>query len=136
MLEAAPARAKARLSALARGDDLIGTTLDGKYLITGRLGADITVEDGQKAAALCAVNILTQAKSALQDLARIESVVRLNGFVNATPDFTNHPQVIDGASNLIAHVLGEAGQHTRVAVGVASLPFGAAVEIDAVLQIV
>lgn len=105
------------------------------HLMTGRLGADVTVEEGQKAAAWCAVNILTQAKAALGDLTRISGVSRLNGFVNATPDFTAHPKVIDGASDLMATALGDVGRHTRIAVGVASLPFAAAVEVDAVFTI-
>ncbi|MEO1205618.1 MAG: RidA family protein [Pseudomonadota bacterium] len=105
------------------------------HLMTGRLGADLTVEDGQKAAALCTINILTQAKEALGDLTRIAGVMRLNGFVNATPDFTAHPKIIDGASDLMASALGDIGRHTRIAVGVASLPFAAAVEVDAVFAI-
>ncbi|MEM1371260.1 MAG: RidA family protein [Pseudomonadota bacterium] len=105
------------------------------HLYTGRLGADVTVEDGQKAAAACALNILAQVAAASGALERIEAVLRLNGFVNATPDFTDHPKVIDGASDVVAAILGDVGRHTRVAVGVAGLPFNASVEIDAVLQL-
>ncbi len=100
----------------------------------GKLGADATVETGQGAAKLCAINILAQAKAALGDLARIKQVVKIQGFVNAADDFTEHAQVINGASNLLVEVLGESGRHARAAVGMSSLPFGAAVEIDAVIE--
>lgn len=105
------------------------------HLLTGKLGADLTVEEGQEAARVCALNILAQAKAALGDLSLVRSIVRLNGFVNATPDFTDQPQVINGASDLMCAVLGDKGRHTRAAVGVASLPAGTAVEIDAVIEI-
>ncbi len=104
-------------------------------LIAGRLGDGLAVERGAAAARLCALNILAQAKTALGDLDRIEKVARLTGFVAATPDFTDHPKVVNGASDLLVEVLGEAGRHTRAAVGVTSLPLGSAVEIDAVLAI-
>jgi enamine deaminase RidA (YjgF/YER057c/UK114 family) len=101
----------------------------------GKLGADLTVEQGQAAARLCALNILSQAKAALGSLDRIAQLVRLTGFVNAAPDFTDHPQVVNGASDLVVQVLGDAGKHTRAAVGVSSLPLGCAVEVDAILLI-
>ncbi len=104
-------------------------------IIAGRLGADLTVAQGQDAARQCALAILAQANAALGGLARIGRLVRLNGFVNATADFTDHPKVVNGASDLMVEVLGEAGRHTRIAVGVASLPAGCAVEIDAVFAI-
>ena len=84
---------------------------------------------------MSALNILAQAQAALGDLARIAQVLRLNGFVAATPEFTDHPKVVNGASDLIGAVLADAGRHTRVAVGVPSLPMNAAVEVDAVLRI-
>ncbi len=112
----------------------ISKTADGRIL-SGKLGADLAVADGQAAARACALNILAQAHAALGSLDRIVRVARLNGFVNSTPDFTDHPKVINGASDLIAEVLGEAGVHTRAAIGVASLPVGCAVEIDAIIQI-
>ena len=108
---------------------------DGKVVFTGTLGAGTDVSEGQQAARLCAINILAQAQSALGDLERIDQVVRLNGFVNSADDFTDHPAVINGASDLIAEALGERGHHTRIAVGVASLPFGASVEVDAIIAI-
>ncbi len=104
-------------------------------LITGRLGAEVALDTGQHAARLCALNILAQAKAALGSLDRIAQVMRLTGFVACTPEFGDHPQVVNGASDLIAEALGDAGRHTRSSVGVASLPLGAAVEIDAILKI-
>lgn len=101
----------------------------------GKLGANVDLATGQKAARLCALNILAQAKAALGDLDRIERCLRLGGFVNAAPDFDAHPQVINGASDLLCEVLGDKGQHTRFAVGCASLPFGAAVEVDALFAV-
>jgi len=101
----------------------------------GRLGADLTIEQGREAARLSALAILAQAKAAVGDLDRIAQVVRLTGFVNATPEFVDHPQVINGASDLMVEVLGDKGRHTRAAVGVSSLPMGCAVEIDAILLI-
>ncbi|MBX9925108.1 MAG: RidA family protein [Hyphomicrobiaceae bacterium] len=104
-------------------------------LVTGRLGADLLLADGVDAAQLSGLNILAQAAAALGDLARIRRTLRLNGFVQATPEFIDHAKVLNGASELLAAVLGDAGIHTRVAVGAYSLPLGAAVEIDAVFEI-
>lgn len=109
---------------------------NGKVAVTGHLGRDVDVAAGQRAAELCAINILAQAKAALGgDLGRVTRVVKLNGFVASAPEFIEQHLVINGASSLIANVLGEAGKHARAAVGMASLPFGAAVEVDAVLEI-
>lgn len=107
---------------------------DGK-IVTGALGQDVDIEAGQQAARLCALNILAQAKAALGDLDRIVQVVRLTGFVNATATFTDHPKVVNGASDLVVEVLGDKGRHTRAAVGVSSLPLGSAVEIDATIAV-
>jgi enamine deaminase RidA (YjgF/YER057c/UK114 family) len=104
-------------------------------LLSGRLGADLTVEQGQEAAAACALNILAQAHAALGRLDRIGQIIRLTGYVNSTPDFSDHPLVINGASDMMVNVLGDAGRHTRDAVGVAGLPGGCAVEVDAILRI-
>lgn len=102
----------------------------------GKVGDKISLEDAQQSAKLCAINILAQANAALDgDLTRITRLVRLGGFVNAVTDFTEHPAVINGASNFVVEVLGEAGKHARAAVGVASLPFGVSVEIDAIFEI-
>lgn len=124
---------------LIAGDQLfisgqIAKAADGTVL-SGTLGAGLDVAAGQAAARLCALNILAQAKSALGDLGRIKQVLRLTGFVSSTPGFFDQPLVVNGASDLIGEVLGDAGKHTRAAVGVASLPANAAVEIDAILQI-
>jgi enamine deaminase RidA (YjgF/YER057c/UK114 family) len=101
----------------------------------GRLGADLTIADGQKAAELSCLNLLAQAKTALGSLDRIGQVLRLTGFVNATAEFTDHPQVINGASDLLVAVLGDRGRHTRSAIGVAGLPLGFAVEVDAIFAL-
>jgi len=101
----------------------------------GKLGGAKSVSEGQEAARLCAINILAQAKAALGNLERIKQIVRLTGFVNATPEFDDHPAVINGASDLFVSVLGERGRHTRAAVGSASLPFDASVEIDAIIAV-
>ena len=104
-------------------------------IVTGALGGDVTVEAGQQAARLCALNILAQAKAALGNLDRIAQVVRLTGFVNATPAFADHPKVVNGASDLMVEVLGDKGRHTRAAVGVSSLPLSSAVEVDAIIAV-
>ena len=94
-----------------------------------------SIEDGRKAARHAALNILAQAKAALGSLDRIVQVLRLTGYVASSPGFSEQPKVINGASDLLVDVLGDAGRHTRSAVGVASLPLGASVEIDAILKI-
>lgn len=101
----------------------------------GKLGADVDVEVGQKAARACAINILAQARAALGDLDQIEMCLRLGGFVNAVPEFGDHPEVINGASNLLVEVFGDKGRHSRFAVGVGSLPRGVAVEIDVLFAV-
>lgn len=102
----------------------------------GKLGRDLDVAAGKAAARLCAVNILSQAKAALGgDLNRLKRCVRLGGFVNAVEDFKEHPAVINGASDLVAEAMGNAGKHARAATGAGSLPFGAAVEVDAIFEI-
>ncbi|QND47079.1 RidA family protein [Rhizobium lusitanum] len=109
---------------------------NGKIGVAGHLGKDVDVAGGQRAAELCAINILAQAKAALDgDLSRIKRLIKLNGFVASVPEFVEQHLVINGASNLLANVLGEAGKHARAAVGMAALPFNAAVEIDAILEI-
>ena len=108
--------------------------VDGK-LVTGRLGEDVSLEDGQAAARACGLMILAQLKAALIPLDKVERVVKLGGFVNSTHDFTDQPKVVNGASDLMAQVFGEAGKHARAAVGVPSLPLGAAVEVDAVIAL-
>jgi enamine deaminase RidA (YjgF/YER057c/UK114 family) len=108
---------------------------DGKVAIAGKVGAELDLAKGREAARLCALNILAQAKAALRDLDRIVQLVRLNGFVNSAPGFTDHPKVLNGASDLMVEILGNKGIHTRIAVGCASLPLDAAVEVDAIFAI-
>ena len=104
--------------------------------ITGRLGEDLEIEDGNRAAEVCGLNIVARLNTALEgDFDRVKCIVRLNGFVNSAPDFTHHPAVINGASDLMFSLFGERGIHSRVAVGVAALPMGWAVEIDAIVEI-
>jgi enamine deaminase RidA (YjgF/YER057c/UK114 family) len=104
-------------------------------LLSGRVGDTLSIEDGIAAARVCALNVLAQAQAALEDLDRVAQVMRLTGFVNAGPDFTDHPKVINGASDLMVAVLGDKGRHTRAAVGVSGLPAGAAVEVDAIFSV-
>jgi enamine deaminase RidA (YjgF/YER057c/UK114 family) len=108
---------------------------DSGRVLTGLLGSNVSVEDGKIAARQAALSLLAQAKAALGDLGRVVHVLRLTGFVASTPEFSEHPAVINGASDLLVAVLGDAGRHTRSAVGVASLPLGTCVEIDAILKI-
>ena len=106
-----------------------GTTL------TGKLGAGVDIAKEREAARICALNILAQANAALGSLDRIVRIVKLTGFVNAAPAFTDHPQVVNGASDLLVEVLGDRGRHTRSAVGVAGLPLDAAVEVEAIIEV-
>lgn len=102
----------------------------------GKVGADLTTEDGVAAARLCAINILAQLRAALDgDLERVVRCLKLGGFVNAVPDFADHPAVVNGASNLMVDVLGDRGRHARFAVGAASLPLNVAVEVDAIFEV-
>jgi enamine deaminase RidA (YjgF/YER057c/UK114 family) len=110
--------------------------LNGEKLHIGRVGDTLTIEQGQAAAKACALNILAQAREAVNgDWSRIVRCVKLGGFVNATPDFDQHPAVINGASEIMVAALGEIGRHARFAVGASNLPFGVAVEIDAIFEI-
>lgn len=105
-------------------------------LITGKLGADMEIEAGAAAAKTCAISLLAQVKAACGgDLERLVRVVKLTGFVNSTADFTNQPQVINGASDFLVEALGDAGRHSRSAVSAAALPLGVAVEIEGIFQI-
>ena len=113
-----------------------GPALAGGGTICGRLGDGLGLEDGARAAQLSALNILAQIRTAVGgDWQKMVRIVRLCGYVNATPDFTHHPAVINGASELFVELFGERGRHTRSAVGVASLPMDWAVEIDAIVEI-
>ena len=102
----------------------------------GRVGDDLTVDDGQQSARMCALNLIAQVKEACGgDLDRARRCVRLGGFVNCTDDFTDQPKVINGASDLMVEVFGDAGRHARTAVGVNVLPLGLSVEVDGVFEI-
>ena len=105
-------------------------------LIKGKLGKNLSVEEGYKAAKRCGLSIVSQAKVACHgDLSKIKSCVKLTGFVNSTDNFTDQPKVINGASDLIASIFGDAGMHTRAAVSTNSLPLGVSVEVDAIFEL-
>jgi enamine deaminase RidA (YjgF/YER057c/UK114 family) len=105
-------------------------------LIKGKVGKDLTTDEAYKAAERCGISIIAQVKKACDgDLSRVKSCIKLTGFVNSTNDYTEQPKVINGASDLIASVFGEAGMHTRAAVSTNSLPLGVSVEVDAVFEI-
>lgn len=107
---------------------------DGKVLYTGKVPSEKSIEEAQKAARLCAVNLLAQLKSSLGNLDRITKIVRVSGFVNCTLDFAEHPKIINAASDLFFEIFGEKGKHTRIAVGVSSLPLNSTVEIDMTVE--
>ncbi len=112
------------------------TLKDGSPQYLGKLGDSISLEDGQAAARLCAINIIAQVKAACGgDLDRVQRVVKLTGFVNSTPDFTDQPKVVNGASDLMVEVFGDKGRHARAAVSAGALPIGVAVEVEAVVEI-
>jgi enamine deaminase RidA (YjgF/YER057c/UK114 family) len=108
---------------------------DGKLVAKGQLGAGISVEDGQKAARACAINLLAQVKAAVGDLDKVARVVRLGGFVNSAPGFLDGPKVMNGASDVMVAVFGEKGKHARTTVGVAALPLDAAIEVEALFEV-
>ena len=106
-------------------------------LIKGKIGKDLTTEQGYDAAKRCGLSIIAQAKVACNgDLSKIKSCIKLTGFVNSTEDFTEQPKVINGASDLIATIFGDAGMHTRAAVSTNSLPLGVSVEVDAIFELI
>jgi enamine deaminase RidA (YjgF/YER057c/UK114 family) len=108
---------------------------DGKLVFKGKVPSDQSLEQAQKAAKLCTINALAQLKSELGSLDKISKILRVSGFVNSVPDFTEQPKVINSASDLLFEIFGEKGKHSRIAVGVASLPLGATVEIDMIVEI-
>jgi enamine deaminase RidA (YjgF/YER057c/UK114 family) len=111
------------------------SAIPGGKAMTGKLGAGVSMEQGQEAARICAINLLAQAKAALGDLDRIKRCVRLGGFINAQPDFKPLPLVMNGASDLMVEIFGDAGRHARTTVGVAELPNDASVEVEAIFEI-
>jgi enamine deaminase RidA (YjgF/YER057c/UK114 family) len=107
----------------------------GKLLAKGKLGQNVSIADGQKAARTCAVNLLAQVKVAVGDLDKVVRVVRLGGFINSDPAFLDGPKVMNGASDLVVEVFGDKGRHARSTVGVASLPLDAAVEVEGLFEV-
>lgn len=108
---------------------------DGKLVAKGRLGDGVAIEDGQKAARACAINLLAQVKAAVGDLDKVTRVVRLGGFINSAAGFTDGPKVMNGASDLMVAVFGDKGKHARSTVGVAALPADAAVEVEGLFEV-
>jgi enamine deaminase RidA (YjgF/YER057c/UK114 family) len=108
---------------------------EGKLVAKGKLGGEVSIEDGQKAARACAVNLLVQAKAALGDLDKVTRVVRLGGFINSKPEFVDGPKVMNGASDLMVTAFGEKGRHARSTIGVAALPLDAAVEVEGLFEV-
>ncbi len=108
---------------------------EGKLVAKGQLGSTVSIEDGQKAARACALNVLAQIKAALGDLDKIARVVRLGGFINSVPGFADGPKVMNGASDLMVAAFGDRGRHARTTVGVAALPLDAAVEVEAAFEV-
>ena len=105
-------------------------------MVKGKIGKNLTLEDGQKASKLCVINILSQAKKAMGgDLNKIKNCIKITGFVNSTDDFTDQPKVINPASEILSAVFGNKGKHARAAISANSLPLGAAVEIDAIFEV-
>ncbi len=108
---------------------------NGKVEYSGKVTKDITIDDAQNAAKLCILNALAHLKAAIGNLDRISQIVRLSGFVNSPQEFTDQPKIINAASDLLYEIFGTKGQHTRIAIGVASLPLNSCVEIDLIIQI-
>ena len=139
VLPSAPAPPAGSYIPVARSGDLLYVSgqipqRDGKIMFAGKV-SDSNIARAQESARLCAINILAQAKSYLNDLEKIEKVVSLTGFVNSMPEFTQHPRVINAASDLLVEIFGsDRGSHSRMAVGASSLPLGVMTEIGAVIQ--
>jgi enamine deaminase RidA (YjgF/YER057c/UK114 family) len=108
---------------------------EGKLIAKGKLGAEVSIEQGNAAARGCGINLLAQLKAALGDLDKVVRVVRLGGFINSTPDFLDGPKVMNGASDLMVAAFGDKGRHARTTVGVASLPVDAAVEVEGLFEV-
>jgi enamine deaminase RidA (YjgF/YER057c/UK114 family) len=110
-------------------------SVDGKPTHLGHLGDDVDLEAGRAAARTCAVNVLAALKAELGELSRVRRVVKVTGFVASTPGFTDHPKVVNAASELFGEVFGDAGRHARAALGVAALPLGVPVEVEAIVEV-
>jgi enamine deaminase RidA (YjgF/YER057c/UK114 family) len=124
-----------RVGALLFVSGQICLDASGKLVAKGKLGDGVSVEDGQKAARACAINVLAQVKAALGDLDKVKQVARLGGFINSAPTFLEGPKVMNGASDLMVAVLGGKGRHARTTVGVAALPADAAVEVEGIFEV-
>ena len=109
---------------------------DGKPVAKGQLGAGVSIEDGNKAARMCAINILAQVKNALGELDKVKRVIRLGGFINSAPGFNDGPKVMNGASDLMVATFGDIGRHARTTVGVSALPLECAVEVEGMFEVV
>lgn len=138
-LPAAPKPVAAYIPAIQSGNMVFTSGqipfLNGELKFKGKLGRDVTVEEGYEAAKLCALNCLSVIKAVIGDLDRIEQVVKVNGFVNSVPEFADQPKVINGASELFANLFGEAGKHARAAVGSINLPMNAACEVEVIVRV-
>ena len=138
-LPAAPRPMGSYATAVRSGDLLFlsghGPLLDGRVTHQGRVGRELTIEQGQEAARVTGLNLLATARDALGSLDRVRRVVKVLGMVQCADDFTDHPKVINGFSDLMVEVFGDAGRHARAAVGMGSLPFGIAVEIEMILEV-
>ncbi len=137
-LPVAPAPVASYVNCVRTGNQVFvsgGLPLDGDRLITGKVGEDVDVEEARRAAKLIILNRLAVLREFLGDLDQITRIVAVGGFVSCGPDFTEHPAVINGASDLLVEVFGEAGRHSRTAVGAPSLPLGAAVEINLIVEV-
>jgi len=136
-----PASPIANYVALVRSGNLLVVSgqicfgADGKLVAKGQLGGSVSIEDGQKAARTCAINLLAQLKGALKDLDQVKRVLRLGGFINSAPGFTDGPKVMNGASDLMVEVFGDKGRHARTTVGVSALPADAAIEIEGLFEV-
>lgn len=138
-LPAAPKPVAAYIPAIQSGNMVFTSGqipfLNGELKFKGKLGRDLTVEEGYEAAKLCALNCLSVIKAVIGDLDRIEQVVKVNGFVNSVPEFADQPKVINGASELFGNLFGEAGKHARAAVGSINLPMNAACEVEIIVRV-
>jgi enamine deaminase RidA (YjgF/YER057c/UK114 family) len=136
-----PAKPVASYEGYVRSGNLVFVSgqvpfVDGKIAVSGKLGGTVSLSDGQKAARICAINIIAQINDATGgDLSRVARVVKLTGYVAVTPDFIDIPKVINGASDLFFEVFGDRGKHARAAVGVPVLPLDSAVEVEAIIEI-
>ena len=110
-------------------------TVDGTPTHLGHLGGEVGLEDGRAAARTCAVNVIAALKAELGELSQVRRVVKVTGFVASTPEFTDHPKVVNAASELFGEAFGDAGRHARAAIGVAALPLGVPVEVDAIVEV-